>query len=98
MGRAFSRRSSSAERTGSVSCRVFAGKTRQLTLPVRSAEEDLREKALPMSDERLLESGFTHHRAGRFAQAAEVYRAILTRHPDHADALHLLGLTFHQNG
>lgn len=30
--------------------------------------------------------------AGRFAEAAASYRAILERNPDHADSLHLLGL------
>jgi protein O-GlcNAc transferase len=33
-----------------------------------------------------------HHRAGRFNQAALLYRTILEREPTHADSLHLLGL------
>jgi predicted TPR repeat methyltransferase len=38
------------------------------------------------------------HRAGRFAEAAEVYQAILRVVPDHADALHFLGVAEHQAG
>jgi protein O-GlcNAc transferase len=33
-----------------------------------------------------------HHRAGRFNEAASLYRTILEREPNHADSLHLLGL------
>ena len=32
------------------------------------------------------------HQAGQFSVAATLYRAILSRDPDHADSLHLLGL------
>lgn len=38
------------------------------------------------------------HRAGRLEAAAAGYRAILKHRPDHADALHLLGLVRHQGG
>ncbi len=38
------------------------------------------------------------HRAGRLDAAAANYRAILKAQPDHPDALHLLGLVFHQRG
>lgn len=38
------------------------------------------------------------HRDGRLDAAAAGYRAILKAHPDHADALHLLGLVCHQRG
>ena len=33
-----------------------------------------------------------HHQAGHSADAAALYQAILSRDPDHADSLHLLGL------
>ncbi len=33
-----------------------------------------------------------HHQAGRLAQAETAYQHILTKHPSHADTLHLLGL------
>ena len=38
------------------------------------------------------------HRAGEVAQAAEIYRQILDRQPQHADALHLLGVIECQAG
>ena len=38
-----------------------------------------------------LESAITLHRAGRLAEAAEGYRALLAKDPTHADAAHLLG-------
>lgn len=38
------------------------------------------------------------HRAGRLDAAAAAYRAILNAQPDHANALHLLGLVAHQQG
>ncbi len=39
-----------------------------------------------------LETGVTHHRAGRLREAEEVYRRIIAEKPNYADALHLLGL------
>lgn len=33
-----------------------------------------------------------HHRVGRMAQAANIYRVVLALQPDQADALHLLGM------
>jgi predicted O-linked N-acetylglucosamine transferase (SPINDLY family) len=42
--------------------------------------------------------GLDHHRAGRWAEAAAVYRQVLAFDPDQPDALHLLGLTCHQRG
>ncbi len=36
-------------------------------------------------------SALEHHRAGRLAEAVEIYTRILQADPDHADALHLLG-------
>jgi predicted O-linked N-acetylglucosamine transferase (SPINDLY family) len=38
------------------------------------------------------------HRAGRLEQAEQLYRAVLAQVPDHADALHLLGLLRSQQG
>src|SRR5258708_8441602 len=39
-----------------------------------------------------------HHRAGRYDQAAALYRAILAAHPNHADSLNLLGVIAQQRG
>lgn len=46
----------------------------------------------------LLAQAIEHHRAGRFREAESLYRRILTAAPQHADALHLLGLLAHQTG
>jgi len=45
-----------------------------------------------------IESGMSHHRAGRLAEAERIYRQVLARQPDHADALHLLGVLAMQMG
>jgi len=39
-----------------------------------------------------------HYQAGRLAEAGEIYRQILAHYPDHADALHLLGVLAGQSG
>jgi predicted O-linked N-acetylglucosamine transferase (SPINDLY family) len=39
-----------------------------------------------------------HHQAGRLQAAEQIYRQILQAEPDHADALHLLGVIAHQVG
>ena len=45
-----------------------------------------------------IESGLALQQAGRFAEAALVYRQILAVNPNHADALHLLGLVALHDG
>jgi len=39
-----------------------------------------------------------HHQAGRLTEAEALYRKILQAQPNHADALHLLGVMAHQAG
>jgi len=39
-----------------------------------------------------------HHQGGRLQAAEQIYRQILAVEPDHADAIHLLGLIAHQVG
>ncbi len=39
-----------------------------------------------------------HHQAGRFQAAEQIYRQILAAEPNHADALHLLGVVASQMG
>jgi tetratricopeptide (TPR) repeat protein len=43
-------------------------------------------------------AGFEHHRAGRLDEADRIYRQVLVREPNNADALHLLGVTLGQRG
>jgi predicted O-linked N-acetylglucosamine transferase (SPINDLY family) len=45
-----------------------------------------------MTLQQQLESGLSHHRAGRLAEAERIYRQVLAQQPDHADALNLLGV------
>ncbi len=44
------------------------------------------------------ELAMQHHQAGRFAEAEPLYRQILSQQPNHADALHMLGLLALQVG
>jgi tetratricopeptide (TPR) repeat protein len=43
-------------------------------------------------------SALQHHQNGRLEQAARIYRGILAADPNHADALHLLGVVAYQQG
>ncbi len=45
-----------------------------------------------------LGTGLKHHQAGRLAEAEACYRQVLAGQPNHADALHLLGVVAHQTG
>jgi protein O-GlcNAc transferase len=45
-----------------------------------------------------LQSGVSHHQAGRFAQAEAIYRQILSRDPNHVGAMILLGTLAVQAG
>jgi protein O-GlcNAc transferase len=45
-----------------------------------------------------MQQAMAHHQAGRYDQAAAIYRGILRHHPNHPDALHLLGVALHQIG
>jgi predicted O-linked N-acetylglucosamine transferase (SPINDLY family) len=51
-----------------------------------------------MTIEQQLESGLSHHQAGHLAEAERIYRQILSRQPNHAGALHLLGVLAQQAG
>jgi predicted O-linked N-acetylglucosamine transferase (SPINDLY family) len=48
--------------------------------------------------EQALQTAIGHHGAGRLAEAEGIYRQILARFPDHADALHLLGVLACETG
>lgn len=45
-----------------------------------------------------IERGLEHHRAGRLSQAEQLYRQVLTMHPNHPWAIELLGMIAHQVG
>lgn len=45
-----------------------------------------------------LQLALQYHQAGRQQEAADLYQQILQVQPDHADALHLLGVLAHQDG
>jgi predicted O-linked N-acetylglucosamine transferase (SPINDLY family) len=51
-----------------------------------------------LSVQQSLELALTHQKAGRMRDAELLYRAILTRDPNHADALNLLGVLAQQVG
>lgn len=48
--------------------------------------------------EEALAAGLAHHQAGRLAEAEALYRQVLAAEPQHAEALHLLGVLAHQVG
>ena len=66
--------------------------------------EIIRPGAFPLStaalssSQQFFNAGFEHHLAGRLAEADRLYRVALADTPDHADSLHLRGLTLHQVG
>ncbi len=46
----------------------------------------------------LLAAAISHHQAGHLADADAAYREVLARDPNHAPALHYLGVLAHQRG
>jgi Flp pilus assembly protein TadD len=51
-----------------------------------------------MTFEQQLESGLSHHRAGKLVEAERIYRQLLAQQPKHPEALHMLGLLAGQLG
>jgi protein O-GlcNAc transferase len=51
-----------------------------------------------MTLQQQLASGLSHHQAGRLAEAEKIYRQVLAIQPNHAAALHLLGMLAAQIG
>src|SRR6516225_549329 len=68
---------------------------------LRRANEAAARRSGAPSDPRiagLFSAGLAHHQGGRLAQAETLYRETLALQPDHADALHLLGVIASQVG
>jgi tetratricopeptide (TPR) repeat protein len=67
----------------------------------RAAEAAGKRASVSPADPRvagLFSAGLAHHQGGRLAQAETHYRETLALQPDHADALHLLGVIASQVG
>ena len=56
------------------------------------------QKPQPSKATMLFSEGLAHHRAGRLAEAEQLYTRVLETRPDHFDSRHLLGVVFHQRG
>jgi tetratricopeptide (TPR) repeat protein len=52
----------------------------------------------PPNVAQLLATALAHHQSGRLAQAEPGYRQVLSLQPDQPDALHYLGVLYHQAG
>lgn len=48
--------------------------------------------------EELLRTAQRHHQQGNLSAAESIYREILSQFPEHAQAMHLLGLVYYQSG
>ena len=57
-----------------------------------------RTEQLPSDISERLQAGLEHHRSGRFSEAEAIYQSVLKEHPEHPDALHLLGVLALQAG
>ena len=55
-------------------------------------------KSSTINVQQAMDLAIEHHQAGRLAEAEVLYRQILTQQPNHADALHLLGIVAHESG
>src|SRR5437588_469797 len=64
--------------------------------PPASAEPPLQSVNMTLAD--AIKIGRTLHRRGLFPEAENVYRQILAAAPDQPEALHFLGVLFHQAG
>ncbi|MEM1045530.1 MAG: tetratricopeptide repeat protein [Pseudomonadota bacterium] len=51
-----------------------------------------------MTDDEIMEMAIAAHREGNREEAARLYTAILSKEPEHPDALHYLGLLVYQSG
>ena len=63
----------------------------------RKASPESPSAAGPSLDARL-EAAIAHHQSGRLQEAEKLYKEIIRADPEHADAIHLLGVIAHQAG
>jgi tetratricopeptide (TPR) repeat protein len=63
-----------------------------------ASPEDKRNARRAAGLSRTVRAGLAHHQAGRLDRAEALYRKALEKDPDHADALHLLGVIAYQSG
>src|SRR5437868_1911743 len=52
----------------------------------------------PLTPDQAMQVAINHHRAGQLREAEAIYRQILAAQPDHAGALHHLGLIARSTG
>ena len=63
------------------------------------ASDDHEQQTRSAADiDRVVDAAFAHHEAGELDQAEALYRKPLEADPEHAEALHLLGLIAYQQG
>ena len=67
-------------------------------LSIMSGQPQADSQARTQAMQRILRDAVAHHQAGRREQAEAGYRALLREDPDHADALHLLGVLANDDG
>ena len=53
---------------------------------------------MAMKAEQIFAQALTLHQRGQLGEAERLYRQVLARHPDHPDALNLLGVLALQSG
>ena len=63
-----------------------------------ASEEQKRQSRQRAGRLRTVRAGFAHHQAGRLRRAEALYRKVLQKDPDDANALHLLGVIAYQCG
>jgi len=63
-----------------------------------ASAEDKRSARRAAGLSQTVRAGFAHQQAGRLERAEALYRKALAKDPDHADALHLLGVIAYQCG
>jgi len=77
---------------------AVGGRSEISSASTMASAEDKRNARRTAGLSRTVRAGLAHHQAGRLDQAEALYRKALEKDPDHADALHLLGVIAYQSG